>query len=119
MQLLIPDAIHMRVGSELLRRCLRCHVRLDRLLPEAEAGEDMRGHVQRVRDGWSNPGITARRIECQLCKRRGIVGVNEVMGHSRMLWLIRKNFIENTRSLFFSRIGFVSWQRESRGDQRK
>jgi hypothetical protein len=66
---------------------------INRLLPQPEPGKDVGGHMQRVRSRRRNTRITMGRITATLGNGRVVIAMNEVMRHTRMLWLLRKHFL--------------------------
>ena len=54
-------------------------------MPEADAGEDVRGHVQGVRGGGGDLGVTASGGDAALRQLRLVVGVDQVVGDSGMI----------------------------------
>ncbi len=85
----------------------RGQVRIDRLLPHAEAGEDVRRHVQRVRRGRRDLGVAARRRQRQIRQRRVVEGVDHVVRDPRVLGLERKQAIQDLRRPLLPRVGLV------------
>ena len=56
----------------------------DRLVPETQADEDVRGHVLRVRRGRRDPGVRPRRGEAVGGHDRRVGGVNDVVRETGM-----------------------------------
>ena len=77
-------------GRRPARSCHRGQIRIDVLLPHANPGEDVRGHMQRVRRRRSHLRITPRRGQPQLRQLRLVISVNQIVRHSRMIRLSRK-----------------------------
>ena len=77
--------------SHFLRAPCRPAIGVDRFLPEADARERVRRHVQRVRDIRRQRRIAASRAQRLLGERRVIVGVNDVV---RETWMFRMFFVE-------------------------
>ena len=90
-----------------LRRPGRGDVRVDRLLPHPQAGEDVRGHVQRVRRRGRNLGVRARRRQRHLGEFGVVERVDHVMGDPGMLGFNRQEAIEDRRRLLLPRVGLV------------
>ena len=67
----------------------------------------MRGHVLRVRRGWSDFGISPGRLETFLGERRIVVEMDEVMGDARMLRLALEDRLEDGCSFELVGIGLV------------
>ena len=85
----------------------RSLVGIDRLHPIAHAREDMRRHVQRVRGVRRDIRIAQCRRQPFLRERREIVGVNEIVGHARMVRMLGKLRFENCSRLQRPGIGLV------------
>ena len=88
-------------------------VRVDVVLPEADAGEDVRRHVQRVRRGGSDLRITARGGNAELRQLRFVVAVDQVVRDSRMVGFGGEKFFENGSSLL------CGWRRSRRDAVRR
>ena len=79
----------------------------DRLLPVADAREDVRGHVLGMRRGWRDLGIASRGIEALLGDRRIVVEVNEIVRDAGMLRLALGDRLEDCRALELVGVGLV------------
>ncbi len=90
-----------------LRDTSRFDVGINRLLPVADAGENVRRHVLRVRRTGGHLGVASRRREPLLGERRRIVKVYQIMRDSRMLRLTRPDFFQDGRPLELIGIGLV------------
>ena len=89
LQIGVDDVVHrmQRVIAfvALERHVSRTAVGRRRVLPGADAGEDMRGHVQRMRRGRRDGRVASCRRQTLLCDRRRVVGVDQVMRDARMI----------------------------------
>ena len=97
----------MRRGDPLLRRPRRGEVRLDRLLPHAQASEDVGRHVQRVGRGGGNLRVGASRRQRQRSELGIIEGVDHVMGDPGVSRLQGEHAIEDLRGVLLPRIRLV------------
>ena len=90
-----------------LRRRRRARVGRDRILPGADAREDVRGHVQRVRRRGRDARVAARRGQALLRDRRRVVAVDQVVRHARMVGVLGELLLEDRRRLQVGRVGLV------------
>jgi len=97
----------MGLCDPLLRGAGRRQVRLDRLRPHAEAREDVRWHVQRVRRGRRDLRVGARRGQRQLRELGIVERVDHVVRDARMVGFEREQPVEDLRRLLLARIGLV------------
>src|SRR3989442_214116 len=72
---------------------------LDGLPPEPPPREDVGRHVERVRRGWRDRGVTPRGGEPLLGDRRVIVAVDQIVRDTRMLRLRGEHLLEDPRGL--------------------
>ncbi len=86
-------------GDRFGRRARRGGVGVDRFLPVAEAGEDVRRHVERVRRIGRDIRIRLGCVETMLGDRRRIVGVDEIVGDTGMTRLRGENLAQDRRRL--------------------
>ena len=77
----------------------RRDIRVDGVLPVADARERVRGHVQRVRHRRRDRRVAAGGVECARRESRDVVGVNDVVRVPRMLGICRKESVEDVRRL--------------------
>ncbi len=77
----------------------------------------MRRHVPRVRHGRRNAGIAPRRGNSLFGKRCKVVGVNEVVRHTRMLRVLLEEFFQKCCGFDLVGVGEVAFRR--RGLQRQ
>src|SRR5713101_6027841 len=89
----------------LLRRPRGGEIRVDRLLPHSQPGEDVRGHVQRMRGRGRDCGVGAGRGQRQRGQLGVVEGVDHVVGDPRMLGFQREHAIEDLRRLLLPRVG--------------
>ncbi len=82
-------------------------VGVDVVLPEADAGEDVRWHVQGVGSCGRDLRIAAGCGQAELRELRLVVGMDQVMGHAGMLGLSGEEFLQNRRSLLAIGEGFI------------
>ena len=75
-------------------------VGVDVVLPEANARENVRGHVQGVGRGGRDLGVTAGGGNAELGQLRLVVGVNQIMRDSGMVGFAGKQRFENGGGLF-------------------
>src|SRR5271157_2256450 len=71
-------------------RGYRDEVGINGFLPQAEPGEDVRGHVKSVWRVRRDRGITSRRVQGPRRQRWIVVGVDDVVGYAGVLWLFDK-----------------------------
>ena len=114
---------HVVVGVPFVERFVaarlrRGAVRLDRLAPGADAGEDVRGHVQRVRRIRRDLAVAARRLDALLRDRRVVVAVDEVMRGARMVGLVEEDRLEDLRRLELVGVLLVGRVEVRREDER-
>ena len=83
----------------------------DRLVPQAEADKDVRGHVLRVRCRRCDLRISARRVEAEGREPRGIVRVNDVVREPGMLGESPVQRIQDRGCLLLAREGGVGLRR--------
>ena len=84
-------------------------VRIDRLLPVANAREDVRGHVQGVRRIGRHLRVAPCGRQALLGQRRRVVEVNEIVRDTRMVWLPIPDLLEDRRTLELIGVGLVRW----------
>ena len=73
-----------------LRDTLRHDVGINRLLPIADAREDMRRHMLRMRGAGRDLGVEPRGLEPLLGDRRIVVKVDQIVRDAGMLRLARR-----------------------------
>ena len=79
----------------LLRGVGRAAVGRRRIGPGADAGEDVRGHVQRVRRVGRDLGVAARRGHALLRDRRRVVAVDQVMRDAGVIGMLGELLLED------------------------
>jgi hypothetical protein len=89
------------------RRGMSGAVRIDRLLPQPKTGEDVRGHVQRMRHIGRDLRIADRSVQARLGKLRRIVAVDQVVDDTGMIRLLGPDLVEYQRCLLFIGVGLV------------
>ena len=94
-----------------LRNPRRLGVGRDRFLPVADAREDMRRHVLRVRRAGRDLGITPGRIEPLLRNRRSVVQVDQIMRHARMVRLALRDRLQDRRAFELLGVSLVGRRR--------
>ena len=82
-------------------------VGLDRVLPGANPGEDMRRHVQSMRSAGRDLRVAARGIQALGGDRRVVVGVDEIVGRARMIGLLPEDRLQNRRRAQLVLVGLV------------
>jgi hypothetical protein len=82
-------------------------VRGDRLLPIADAREDVRRHVLRMRRGGRDLGVQVGRLQAFFGDRRIVVEMDQVVRDARMLRLALPDRPEDRRSLELLCVGLV------------
>ena len=93
---LIVESVKLLDRRVLSRRgASRREVGVDRLLPEPDAGEGMRRHVERMRRVRRNRGVAARRVEAARGQRRRVVGVNQIVRDARVVGHLRREPVED------------------------
>ena len=93
--------------GRVLRDTLRDLVGVYRLLPVADAREDMRRHMLRVRSVRRDLGVELRRIETFFRDRRIVVEMDQIVCDARMLRLTRKYRLEDRGAFELVRVGLV------------
>src|SRR6266436_7809605 len=66
----------------------RGNIRSDGILPETEAHEDVRRHVQGVGGVWRNGRIPAGGLKALGCEFGTIGGMYQIMSHARMVAML-------------------------------
>ena len=89
-------------------RLIGGEVGLDRLLPHAQGGEDVRRHMERMRRRRRQRRISPRRRQPFHRDRRVVVGVNDVMHDSGMIGLCRLQLFEDASGFQLTRVGLVA-----------
>jgi hypothetical protein len=79
----------------------------DRLLPQPERGEDVRGHVQRVPRGGREGGVAPRRRQAALSERGEVVGVDEVVHDAGVVRHARVDPLQDRARLQLPGVGLV------------
>ncbi|MGY2916046.1 hypothetical protein ACVWYP_001676 [Bradyrhizobium sp. USDA 3262] len=80
----------------------------DRLLPVADAREDVRRHVLGMRRVFGDLGIAHRRGEALLRERRVVVEMDQIVGDAGVLGLAREDRFEQRRALQLVGVGLVA-----------
>ena len=83
----------------------------NRILPVADAGENVRRHVLRVCRRGRHLGVASSGRKPVLRERGRIIKVDQIMGDSGMLRLTRPNLLQNCRSLKLIGISLVGRRR--------
>ena len=99
----------------------RSEVRTDIVWPQSYPGKNVRRHVQRMRSHGSNLRVAPRRRKSQLRQLRLVVGMDQVVRHSGMVWLDGKQFLQNRCGLLVSReirILLVGGRKQRKGIKR-
>ena len=96
---LVAFAAHAH-GGGLARSRDGGEIGIDVVLPEADAGEDVRRHVQRMRRGRSDLRIAAGGRNSELRQLRLVVAVDQIMRHARMIGLGGEELFKNRGCLF-------------------
>src|SRR5437667_8903148 len=79
----------------------------DRFLPIADAGEDMRRHVLRMRRRRRDLRIPLGRVEASLRQGRRVVEMDQIVGDAGMARLAQEDRLEDRSALELHRIGLV------------
>ncbi len=82
-------------------------VGLDRIFPEAEAGEDVGRHMQGMRRCRCDLRVRSGRRQSALSELRAVVGVDQVMGHTRMVGLTVVDGLEDVSGPFLVGVGVI------------
>ena len=82
-----------------LCRARRGDVGADQFVPVADAREDVRGHVLRVRRGRRDLGIALGGIDAFLRQGRGVVEMDQIVGDARMPRLALEDLLQDRRAL--------------------
>jgi hypothetical protein len=90
-----------------LGRARRCVVGGDRFLPIADAREDMRRHMQRVRSPRRDLRVAGGRAQPFIGDGRIVVGVDQVVRDARMVGLALEYLLQDGRRLKLVGIGLV------------
>src|ERR1700690_4239772 len=78
-------SVHLITGGLVRLGCLhRGNVGCDRVFPETDTGEDVRGHMLRMRRSWRDLGVAPGGVDPSLRERRSVVEVNEIMSDTRV-----------------------------------
>ena len=109
----------MTRGCVGLRRVGRGAIRRDRFVPHAEAGEDVRGHVQGVRNPRRDRGIRFGCRQAARCERGIIVTVDEIVRGAGMIAVCRPQFFQNRGRLQLVRQSRVSRRGIPNGQDRQ
>src|SRR4029077_5963819 len=70
-----------------------------RLVPISEASEDVRRHVQGVRDGGGRFRVLARCFKPLLCVCRIVIEMDQIMQNTRMVWTVDVGLLEELGGL--------------------
>ena len=88
-------AVSNSIGfAQFPRRLGRAQVEVDRFFPQAAAGEDVRGHVERVGHGGGDAGVAVADLERAIRQQREIVGVDLVVLRAGMVRDFRLHFLQ-------------------------
>ena len=90
------------------RGARRFRVGADRFLPIADAGEDMRRHVLRMRRCRCDLRIPLGRIEAFLRQGRRVVEMDQIVRDAGMARLALEDRLEDRRALELHRIGLIA-----------
>ena len=86
---------------------MRRPVGIDRLLPQAEPGKDVRRHVQRVRDRRCNLCVAHCGRQPEFGELLRVVAMDQVVHDSRVVRLGLPHVFQNLGRLFFVSEGLV------------
>ena len=105
-------------GPRMFARCIRgADVGIDRLLPHAEADENVRRHVQGVGRRRRNLRIGVRRVQSERRETRVIEAVNQVMRDPGMIGMLVEQPVEDRRRLLLIGVGLVGRDRHPVRDE--
>jgi hypothetical protein len=104
--------------EEIARHAERAHVLVRDLVPHAVLNEDVRRHVDRVRDGRDDLGVDVRGLERQRRVHRIVERVNDVVHRARMV-RIPLEHAEGERSGLHLQPQAVVGQRSRAAEQRQ
>jgi hypothetical protein len=96
----------VEILAVLCRACRR-DVGRDRLVPSADAREDVRRHVLSVRGGRRNPGVSLGCIQPLFRKRRRVIEMDQVVRHAGMPRLALEDRLQNGRAFKLICVGLV------------
>ena len=99
------------------RRAIGSPVALHHLFPQTEPRENVRRHVQGMRNRRGDPGVNACGRQPLRCKIRIIVGVNQVMRHAGMGGIFHQQWREDRACLELISVGLIGRQRGGIEDQ--
>ncbi len=107
----VDDVVH-RVQGVIAFLALQRHVRRSavgahRILPRPDPRKDVRRHMQRMRRVGRDAGVTPGRGHPFLRDRRGVIAVDQVVRHARMVRILRELLLEDRRRLEGIRVGLV------------
>ena len=100
----VQDLVAALVGA---RGLLGARVRRRRVFPRADARENVRRHVQRVRRRRRDLRVRPRGGEPFLGERRKVVAVDQEMRDARMVRILRQQRLEELRRLERLRVGLI------------
>ena len=95
---LVAFAGHVHLGALPGGRDGR-EVGVDRFLPQAQADEDVRRHVERVRRGRRDLRVAARGVETHRGKLGLVAAVNQVMRDARLIGVLREQLVQDRNRL--------------------
>src|SRR5258708_39525838 len=84
-----------------LRSGFRRKVRADVFIPQPQSGEDMAGHMKRMRGSRRNGGVTSGCFQPLLRHHWIIAGMDDVVCDAWMVWMLAKNRIKNCHGLLW------------------
>ncbi len=80
----------------------------DGIVPQAEAGEDVRGHVEGVRRIGRDDGVGTGGFQAEFGEGRIIDAVNDVVGDAGVVLVARQELIEDVAAALLPGVGLVS-----------
>ncbi len=104
----VVHGVKLFAGIALIACGLACgQVRCDGVLPQPEAGEDVRGHVERVGSVGRDLSIFACGGETARCELGAVAGVDDVVGDAGMVGVGFVERLEDGERLFLPGVGLV------------
>jgi hypothetical protein len=95
----------------------RGDIRRDRIVPETQTRENMRGHMQRVGSGGGDLRVSARGRQAAWRQLRAVISVNQIMRNARVVRMVAINRLQDRRRALLVRMGSVFSR--SRRDERQ
>src|SRR5215469_7869488 len=99
----------LRSLSFALCRRSRSEIAGDRILPITHASEGMGWHMQSMRSIRSDLRVALCCLQGSRCERRDVVGMDDVVRESGMIWFFLEQCFQNRTCLEQASIRFICW----------